>query len=156
MNEERILVESAVYCLDVASQITNDDVKKRFRSRARTFFELITYSGAPLSLAYLSAKSGEKLLFKFYRILLEGYGRPASDVASKIDEESGDGGPEEISYALYGASLLLILTKLRGEEYKRIDELVSIKAFDRLFQSQLEKAARWVKLLSEAKLPSGE
>jgi len=149
-------IKYSLYCVNVAKEASVSKTKfgESYRARARSIYEMIVYGNIPLTLAYLSSKASESLLLECFRILKENYDK-VSDASKNLAPLVRKISHEQMSYAAYGASILLIISKVLGLDFKSIDPVVSEIAFDKLAQKYIIEAAKWLKLFSEAKLPRG-
>ena len=156
-NTEKEMIEYTSYCTNIVARLQREEVKKGYRARARNLYELMTYSGIPLSLAYIFAKSSEELLFKCYERLLEDYEKRTdiSEAVKGVEDILRASGDENASYALYGASIVFTLSKLIAKKFSSMDELVLHYSFDKLIRRRILEIAKWLKLFAEAKLPTG-
>jgi len=153
---EKEIMEYTSYCINVVTKLRNE-IKGKYRTRARSLYELIAYSGIPLSMAYIFAKSSEELLLKCYEQLLKDYEKSIdiNEVVKNVENILRTSGDEEASYALYGASIIFTLSKLTAKKFSSMDELILHYSFDRLTRKRILEIAKWLKLFAEAKLPVG-
>ncbi|NPA69899.1 MAG: type III-B CRISPR module-associated protein Cmr5 [Crenarchaeota archaeon] len=151
----RKIVEYSSYCINcVASMDKQRELARRVRTRARQLFQVLTYQGLPYLFAYVGGKAGERSLQSLYDVLQRG-GNP-SDVGRELAENIKNLrlSEEDASYALYGASMIYILSKITGRDFKkRLEELVYDYGFDKLIQKVSYEVAKWLKFFAEAKLP---
>ncbi len=149
----RKIVEYSSYCINCIASM-NKDLAGRVRTRARQLFQVLTYQGLPYLFAYVGGKAGERSLQTLYEILQKG-GNP-SDISKKLAESIKNLrlSEEDASYALYGASMMYILSKITGRDFKKsLEELVYSYGFDKLIQKVSYEIAKWLKFFAEAKLP---
>ncbi|NPA69406.1 MAG: type III-B CRISPR module-associated protein Cmr5 [Crenarchaeota archaeon] len=148
------IIEHSAYCINCIASM-NKDLARRVRTRARQLFEVLTYQGLPYLFAYVGGKTGEKNLQIIYELLSKN-GDPSNvgrEIHDKIVKDLKMS-EEDASYALYGASIMYVLSRVTGIDFKTsIDKLVYEYGFDKLIQKITYEIAKWLKFFAEAKLP---
>ena len=149
-------IKYSLYCVNVVKEASAEKTKfgESYRARARSIYEMIVYGNIPLALAYLSSKASESLLLECFKIFEENYDK-VLDASKNLIPLVKKTPHEQMSYAAYGASILFIISKVIGVDFKSIDPLILEIAFDKLAQKYIAETAKWLKLFSEAKLPRG-
>ncbi len=148
------IIECTAYCINCIASM-NRDLARRVRTRARQLFEVLTYQGLPYLFAYVGGKAREKNLHIIYDLLHKG--RDPSTIGKEIDEKITKDlrmSEEDASYALYGASVMYVLSRVTGRDFKvSLEKLVYEYGFDKLIQKITYEIAKWLKFFAEAKLP---
>ncbi len=147
------IIKYSAHCINCISKL-RIDLAKRVRTRARQLFEVLAYQGLPYLFAYIGGKSTERGLQTIYDVICRDgdINELASELERKIRElRLSD---EDASYALYGASLMCVISKTMGINLKcSLEELIYRHGFDKLVQKISYEVARWLKFFAEAKLP---
>ena len=136
-----------------------DDVKSKFRARARDLVSYVYFQGTTYTLAVAAARSSA-------RAVEEGLNKNIDDIMKMCSDRDyakklGLSGAEEISYALYGAALLYILKSLgvipKQEAQKEGDALKGVLEYlltspnrARYIDLIASKVAEWLKAFAEA------
>jgi CRISPR type III-B/RAMP module-associated protein Cmr5 len=126
------------------------DVQKKFRTRCRHLIESIYYSGLTYTLAYVASKAGGAV---FEQVLKDP--RPeAITIVRHVKEKVK--GPEEASYALYGAFLLALLKQMEVSEVANANTILDVlknvntSATAVIAEERALKFAEWLKRLAES------
>ncbi|MCC6003816.1 MAG: type III-B CRISPR module-associated protein Cmr5 [Thermofilum sp.] len=125
-----------------------EEVPRKFRTRCRQLIQSIYYSGLAYTLAYIASKAGDA-------VLNESLASPEPEAIVKQVKGRAEG-PEEASYALYGAFLLASLKTMGVPEVANAKTLLDV--LKNLNESPTaavaeEKALRfaeWLKRLAES------
>ena len=158
MNRELILQKTLDYVGKIAASNLDPDVKKSFevkksfRTRSRELITEMRFKGLAYTLVLIASKSSTQAIEELLK---------SSDVDSMISminnkafkERSRLSGYEAVGYALYGATLLKIISEIG---YLDTRNTVSLKKIieDALNNSSLQvialEVAKWIKRIAEA------
>jgi len=126
-------------------------VAEEFKTRARQMASDVAFSGLPVALAVVAARSSAKALEQALQ------GAEPREFASRVcnDEiyakkELGLEKSEEKSYALYGFALLRALKEAGLAKSGKFSEFLKAEAFDSAVQEYATQAAVWIKRFAEA------
>jgi CRISPR type III-B/RAMP module-associated protein Cmr5 len=134
----------------VRDEYGKDEMCKKFRTRCRHLIESIYYSGLTYTLAYVASKAGGAV---FEQVLKDP--RPeAITIVRHVKEKVK--GPEEASYALYGAFLLALLKQMEVSEVANANTILDVlknvntSATAVIAEERALKFAEWLKRLAES------
>ena len=141
---ERTLIEVALDVVKSISERCDDELKRRFRARARSLIADLYTSGAAYVVTITAARSSAKAVEEGLRV------GEVSELVKPSAKELGLRGAEEASYALYGASLLYALRAVNLISSSDLSGVIRELLGNKMANRVAVLAATWLKRFAEA------